>query len=351
MDIYFRGASSENLPGHQMAESSHALPRYLLAVDGGGSGTRVAIARNDHPLSELARGYAGPSGLALGIDSAWAAVSAACAQAFDKAGLPFIWGECFMGCGLAGANHGPWRDAFIDKAPALAGLRVEGDAYSTLLGAHGGRAGVVVALGTGSIGMALTKHGEVRVVGGFGFPSGDEASGAAIGLKAVVHAQRAVDGRGPHDGLAQALLLAIMGETAANRDAAQVEDRDGSLTTFIPSDGALGAPSRARDLLLTWLVSANQTTYATLAPIVAAHSTHPFASSLLEQAGIDVSTMVRALDPAAELPLALCGSLAPIIAPFLPPSRAHLLVSPLGDAVSGALELASTGAIAAGLRF
>jgi len=240
-----------------------------------------------------------------------------------------------MGCGLAGVNHAPWRQAFVHKAPALAGLRVEGDAYTTLLGAHGGRSGVVVALGTGSIGMALTKQGDVRVVGGFGFPSGDEASGAAIGLKAIAHAQRAVDGRGPHDALAQALLLAIMGEAAANGDTAQ---------------GAYRAISGAREPLLAWLVSANQTNYATLAPIVAAHSTHPFASSLLEQAGTDVSTMVRALDPAAELPLALCGSLAPIIAPFLPPSRAHLLVSPLGDAVTGALQLASAGAVAAGLR-
>jgi len=332
-----------------MVASPQTLPRYLLAVDGGGSGTRVAVARSDNPLTELARGYAGPSGLALGVESAWGAIAAACLQAFDQAGLPLVWEDCFMGCGLAGVNHAPWRQAFIDQAPGLAGLCVEGDAYSTLLGAHGGQAGVVIALGTGSIGMALTKHGEVRVVGGFGFPSGDEASGAALGLKVIAHAQRAVDGRGPHDALAQALLLAVMGEEAANSNLADSgEERQRGLAMAVGAEGAYRISSRARERLLAWLVSADQTRYATLAPIVAAHSTHPFASSLLEQAGTDVSTMVRALDPAAELPLALCGSLAPIIAPFLPPSRAHLLVSPVGDAVSGAMQIAAAGAAAAG---
>ena len=58
---------------------------YLIGVDGGGSGTRVRLARADG--SELAQGQNGPSGLAHGIDQAWIAVGNAVLKAFAAAGI------------------------------------------------------------------------------------------------------------------------------------------------------------------------------------------------------------------------------------------------------------------------
>ncbi len=187
---------------------------FLIGVDGGGTGTRIVLA--DAQGRELAQAASGPSGLA------WrrTRVASHCGRLRRRhsrsAGVALDWSRCVLGCGLAGVNNRDWLAAFLAQAPALAGLAVESDAYTTLLGAHGGAHGVIVALGTGSIAAAADHEGgECRIVGGYGFPSGDEASGARLGVRAIVHAQHALDGRGPNDDLAQALLAHV---GASDRD-------------------------------------------------------------------------------------------------------------------------------------
>lgn len=279
--------------------------RYVIGIDGGGTGTRAVLA--DLQGRELAQGRAGPSGLGLGIERAWAAIGAACADAFARAGLAFDWSRCALGCGLAGVNHAAWLAAFRAQAP-LAALAVESDAYTTVVGAHGGAPGLIVALGTGSIAAALDAAGECRIAGGYGFPSGDEASGAWLGMRALAYAQQALDGRVPRDALADALL----DET--------------------------GAPDR--DTLVQWSCDANQTAYARLAPIVFAHRAHPFAQALIVQAGDEIGKMIDALDPRHALPVALCGGLADALAPAVPARHAPRLRAPLEDSAHGALRLA-----------
>ncbi|MCY0389102.1 ATPase [Robbsia sp. Bb-Pol-6] len=296
---------------------------FLVGIDGGGTGTRAVIARRDAPTVELARGEAGPSGLALGIDQAWQAIEAATTRAFAAAGHALDWSACVVGCGLAGVNHRRWRSAFIAMAPAsLPVLAVESDAYTTLLGAHGGAPGVVIALGTGSIGLGLGIDGRMRMAGGFGFPSGDEASGAWLGLHAIGHAQRAVDARGPCDAFARDLLAA-----------AGVRLEDGLATQD-------EAAERMREALLDWVVGASQSDYASLAPVIAAHAVHPVAAALFARAGREVDAMVAALDPHGHLPLALCGGLAPVIAPFIAPVHAPRRTPARHDAAHGALMVA-----------
>jgi glucosamine kinase len=284
--------------------------RYLIGVDGGGSGTRVVLA--DANGIELARATAGPSGLALGVEHAWDAIEVACSRAFETAGLPFEWSACALGCGLAGVNHAGWLAQFHASAPDGCTLVVESDAFTTLLGAHGGEPGVIVALGTGSIAASLDADGQFRIAGGYGFPSGDEASGAWLGLRAVVHLQQVLDGRAPADDWSAALL--------AHTDATD------------------------RDSLVVWLCAANQTGYATLAPTVFEHGNHPFAARLLEQAGCEIAKMVSALDPDHALPVALCGGLAVPLAPFVPQELRNRLRLPLADSATGALQLARRAA-------
>lgn len=279
---------------------------YLVGVDGGGTGTRVVL--GDSQGVELAQASSGPSGLGLGIGSAWQAIEAGCRDAFAAVGRPLDWSHCVLGCGLAGVNNRDWLAAFRAQAPQVAALAVESDAYTTLLGAHGGAPGVVVALGTGSIAAVLDEAGECRIAGGYGFPSGDEASGAWLGLRAVGYAQQALDGRAPADAFAAALLE-------------QVGAHD-------------------RDSLIVWLCEANQTAYARLAPIVLAHRTHPFAVSLLAQAGEEIGKLIAALDPSGSLPAALCGGLAGPLTQWVPERYAMRLRAPLADSTRGALRLA-----------
>ncbi|WP_345812225.1 BadF/BadG/BcrA/BcrD ATPase family protein [Paraburkholderia sp. PREW-6R] len=279
---------------------------FLIGIDGGGSGTRVVL--GDAQGRELAQAAAGPSGLGLGVERAWQAIAAGCGEAFERAGVVLDWSRCVLGCGLAGVNNRDWLSAFLEQAPAVAGLAVESDAYTTLLGAHGGEQGVIVALGTGSVAAVLNEAGECRSVSGYGFPSGDEASGAWLGLRVIVHAQQALDGRVPHDELAQALLA----HTGA----------------------------QDRDSLVVWLCEADQTAYARLAPIAVAHREHPFAARLLGNAGMEVGKMIEALDPSGTLPVALCGGLGMPLRDFVPQAFQARLREPLADSAHGGMQLA-----------
>ena len=164
---------------------------------------------------------------------------------------------------------------------------------TTVVGAHGSAPGLIVALGTGSIAAALDAAGACRIAGGFGFPSGDEASGAWLGVRALAYAQQALDGRVPCDAFASALLA----ETGA----------------------------QDRDALVQWSCDANQTVYARLAPIVFAHRAHPVAAALIAQAGDEIGKMIDALDPQHALPVALCGGLADALAPAVPARHAGRL--------------------------
>ncbi|HDV6325334.1 TPA: ATPase [Burkholderia cenocepacia] len=278
---------------------------FAIGIDGGGTGTRAVLA--DRHGRELAQGRGGPSGLGLGIERAWASIGAACADAFTQAGLAFDWSQCALGCGLAGVNNAAWLAAFRAQAP-LGALAIESDAYTTVVGAHGGAPGLIVALGTGSIAAALDAAGVCRIAGGFGFPSGDEASGAWLGVRALAYAQQALDGRVPRDAFATALLA----ETGA----------------------------QDRDALVQWSCDANQTVYARLAPIVFAHRTHSVARGLIAQAGDEIGKMIDALDPQQALPVALCGGLADALAPAVPARHAARLRAPLDDSAHGALRLA-----------
>lgn len=283
---------------------------WLIGVDGGGTGTRIAL--GDTNGVELARAAAGPSGLGLGIERAWQSIEEGCRAAFAQAGVAFDWSQCVLGCGLAGVNNPDWLAPFRATAPPVAGLAVESDAYTTLLGAHGGAPGVVVALGTGSIAAVLGEDGQCRIAGGFGFPSGDEASGAWLGLRAIVWAQQALDARVPMDDFARSLLA--------------------------------HARATDRDSLIVWQCAANQTAYASLAPVVLAHREHPFVARLLAEAGVEIAKLITALDPSGNLPAALSGGLGQPLREWVPQAVRERLRAPLADSTTGALRLAQLAA-------
>jgi glucosamine kinase len=279
---------------------------FLIGVDGGGTGTRVRLARADG--TELAQGASGPSGLALGIDRAWGAVREAVANAFQAAELPTADpAHCAIGLGLAGVHNKTWAADFVSQAPGFSALRLEDDGYTTLLGAHGGRPGVIIAIGTGSVGRAVLPGGTQREVGGWGFPAGDEASGAWIGLRAINHLQKVIDGRRAAGPLAHAL------RDACGRDPNAVH---------------------------AWLAQGTQTRFASLAPIVVTNAPlDPTAREILEEAGHYIESMARTLDPSATLPLALCGGLSSPLREYLPPGLLARIVAPQGDGASGALHM------------
>jgi glucosamine kinase len=287
---------------------------FILGVDGGGTGTRVRLARADG--TEIAQGAAGPSGLGLGIARAWDAVQQAVCAAFAAAGLPQpSLDRVAIGLGLAGVHNKQWAAEFVAANPGYAALRLETDGFTTLIGAHGGAPGAIVAIGTGSVGEALYPDGSRREVGGWGFPAGDEASGGWIGLRAIGHIEQVLDGRRIRTPFADSVIEACGGHRDAGR----------------------------RDAIQAWLGKATQTAYASLAPLVLQHGSteaaDPVARAILFDAGSEVAAIAHALDAEGKLPLALCGGLGAALRDFLPALLLARTTAPQGDSAAGALRM------------
>ncbi len=276
---------------------------YLIGVDGGGTNTRLSV--SDANGNELVRASGGPSALGQGIAPAWAAILDTLHTAFRKLGKEVPpYDRCSIGMGLSGVHNAQWAKAFLEQDPGFGVLALDNDAYTTLLGAHAGEPGVIVALGTGSVGEALLPDGKRIEAGGWGFPSGDEASGAWLGLSAAQLTQKREDGRLPPSPLTDAVFAYCGG---------------------------------SRDALFAWLGNANQHTYAQLAPLVIRHAEDDeYARQLLRRAGEEVRLLADALDPTGTLPLALCGGLAEPLRAWLPNGLSQRACPPRFDAVTGA---------------
>jgi len=281
---------------------------FLIGIDGGGTGTRVVI--ENATGIELARGVAGASGLINGASGAWQAILAAIENAFASIQQPVPeLARIAVGMGLAGVHNKQWAREFLEKNPGFARLSLETDGITSLLGAHQGQPGVIVAIGTGSVGESLSRDGTRCEVGGWGFPVSDEGGGAWLGFNAVNHMQQVTDGREAGSAFSEAVFQHCGG---------------------------------SRDAVFKWLAAATQGSYAQIAPLVVQHATgenNPAAIHILRNGAAEINKIALALDRTLTLPVALCGGLAQAYVPYLPQTLLNRLVTPHGDSVSGALLL------------
>ncbi len=282
------------------------MAEFLFGVDGGGTSTRAVVARADGRV--LARGAAGPSALGQGVPQAWRNVELACRRALEAAGLhDVVWEQCALGAGLSGAGNAQWREAFLAADIGFAHLALQSDSLALLLGAHAGAPGAILIAGTGSVAEALLPDGTRRLVGGWGFPVGDEGSGGWLGLEAMRHAQAALDGR----------------------------ERTGPLARHV---WAVCGADRAA--LHAWCDRAGQFGYAQLAPAVFDFEDRDAAAAqLLYRAAEALAALARAVDPSGTLPLCVGGSIARRLAVRLPPAVRARVVAPARPADEGALLL------------
>lgn len=291
----FRGAADRDL----------AYGQFLVGVDCGATNIRVLLMHDDGRV--ISRFTGKGRNLKNSIDRCWAVILDGIAASFAESGLPFIPRHCMVGIGVAGGHHAPSLAEFKARAPAFAALAIDTDSFIQLLGAHGGRPGSIAAFGTGSIGETLMPDGTRRLVGGYGFPAGDRASGAWLGLHASRHLQDALDGVVDFDDFAVAL-----------------------------SD-AMGVKDRAE--ALAWLAEATAVDFARLAPVTVAHRHHWAVQPLISTMAQDAEKMLAALCRHGAGPIALCGGLAPVLRPLLPDALQRTLVEPAQDGAAGAITL------------
>ena len=282
------------------------MVEFLLGVDGGGTGTRALLARPDGTV--LARGNAGPSALGQGIAPAWQQIQVAVADSFAQAGIAQpAWEQCALAAGLSGVHNFEQRDALLALMPRMGHVMLETDGYTMLIGAHAGRPGSVVAAGTGSVGEVLRADGSHAVVGGWGFPVGDEGSGSWLGIHAVRVAHAAMDGRAQAGALAQA----VWQQCGASRQA-----------------------------MANWVADAAQFAYAQVAPrVFECEASDPLAARLLAQAARDLEAIADALDPRKTLPVAVCGSIGNMLKSKMTPGLQARCVDAARGPAEGALWL------------
>lgn len=280
--------------------------KYFIGVDGGGTGTRVRVLDEHRTVIAEAKGTS--SALAQGRQEAWKTILSTISRAFSDSGLevPQL-SECAIGMGLSGVNNQYWKNEFLLLNPGVKNLVVETDGLTTLLGAHGNNAGIIIALGTGSIGMSKDAHDQYRTVSGWGYPSGDEASGSWLGIMSLRYTEKVMDGR---------------------RKPSPLSDE---VQSFVGPDAKS---------LLKWLSHAGPKEYASLAPFVFKHAEKDaFAMELIQQSLKDIEEMLLALDTSRTLPFSLCGSLGKKFVQFLPENIAKRHSPPKGDSADGALSL------------
>jgi len=280
---------------------------FFVGVDGGGTGCRARIEDASHRV--LGSGIAGPAALRVGIEKSLGEVQIACRAALADAGLgEDALSSIHAAIGLAGIGRQGALETLMQQPHPFKSVIYTHDATIACLGAHAGRDGGIVIVGTGSVGFAVAGDREIRV-GGYGFPISDEGSGADLGLHAIRLALRAYDER-------------MVGTNLTN-----------DLMTRFHSD-----PFEA----VAWMDKATATDYASFAPLVMRHADDgdSIARRIVRDAAEQIDELVRRLAECGAPRIALLGGLASSIEPWLAPDVQRRLVPPEGDAIDGALHLA-----------
>jgi glucosamine kinase len=278
----------------------------LLGIDGGGTRCRARLAAPSGRV--LGEGIAGPANIRFGLEESFAAVFEAASQCLRVAGLEQTATARITAClALAGATEpGDLAAARRHPLPFRTAV-ITSDVHAACVGAHAGKDGGVVVVGTGTIGFAQLA-GRYYRVGGWGFPVSDEGSGTWLGAEVLRGVLWAHDAR--------------IGWTPLLRDVFARFARDPHAIV------ALIGRARPKD-------------YAALAPlVVAAAPSDPVAAALMRRAAAHVDALLAALAALGAGRLTLVGGLAAAIEPWLAADMRRRLAAPAGDALDGALMLA-----------
>lgn len=280
---------------------------FYIGVDAGGSHCRSRLIDADGTV--LGTGETGPANARIGMERLHDALAEVTRQATQAAGLGEAdLAQTHAGFGIAGISRPGVQEALQAFAFPFASVAYETDGVIANLGAHGGEDGAILILGTGSIAQ-ICLGGINFAIGGYGFPISDEGSGAALGLSAVRHALRALDGRSERTALGLA-----------------VADRFGQ---SVPK-------------AIEWMDQAAPRDYAAIAPLVMefAEAGDTIARSIVEDAAQHVERFIETIFTRGAPRCALAGGLAPRMKKWLRARTVERLVDPLGDPLDGALRLA-----------
>lgn len=290
------------------------MPEPLfIGIDGGGTNCRARI--RDASGNLIGTGAGGPANLLLGpavvMRSILTATRAAAAGKLAEADLR----RAHAGFALAGTELVAACEQLRAEPHPFASVAIESDAYGALLGAHGGRDGAVLILGTGSAGLALVGGKRFRV-SGYGFMISDEASGFWLGSEAIRRALWAYDGRTAMTPLAEAVLSSF---------------------------------DNSSDAIVAFAKQAAPHDFAKWAPVVLdlAAKRDALALAIVTEAAADAARLILRLLEVGAPSISLTGGLAGPLSVWLSPEIRARLSPPKGDALDGAILIAERAYAAA----
>lgn len=299
-------------------------PPVMAGADVGGGGVRVLVRHGQHTARAEDEAAVPRAGGGIDVPNLVPRVIALLRGAARRTGAT---GFERVAVGLTGLP-----DLVDDPGELVRMLRsglpardviVAADALTTHTGALGGRAGVVVAAGTGSVALGTDLRETWRRTDGWGYLLGDRGSGAWIGGQGLQHALRALDGLS-----------------------------DGSPELLAHSQEHFGGVSELETQVYRGQI-ATSSLLAGFAPRVAeaAHEGDPVAQRIWWKAGTHLGeTAVAAASPGLASRFSWGGRLfdagALLSEPFRTEVLRHLpdacLHDPAGDSVDGALALAES---------
>lgn len=193
---------------------------YYLGIDGGGTKTHAVIM--DDAQNIVYEGFSGSSS----IDTVTFQESIQqVIRAVEPAAIPEI-AFVFAGIGgIAKESDSAYYRTLLSRIPGfpdVGSIEVHNDVYGALASGKGTLEGMALILGTGSVCFGIHKGKHWRC-GGYHYREGDAGSAFDIGFQALKHFARVVDGRKPHDLLAQEISEALGIEAFA--DLVQFFDR------------------------------------------------------------------------------------------------------------------------------
>jgi glucosamine kinase len=282
-------------PHHKIAD---AVP--VIGMDVGGSGIRARL-RGAPQTIRIEK----PANL-LGGAEALAAISEAVDAVCQLHGVDPA--DAIVAMAAAGDTP-EGRQSLATIAPRYRMVSVVSDVVAAALGAHGGRDGGVIVLGTGAGGCVI-KGGRPELFGGWGFPVDDVGSGADIGKCALRAMLRTHDGDVSPGPLSVAVARQFHNDPEATR---------------------------------SWARHAKPADFAAFAPTVfaAAEAGDPAALAILDHAMAAFHRLVGLARMRSALRVAVSGSVALRLLSL--PSSPTDLVEPMADAVDGACLALDSG--------
>jgi len=283
----------------------------LLGVDGGGTRCRARL--RDISGKLLGNAVAGPANIRFGLEASINAALEATLRCLTQSGLSKKDLDRIVAClAFAGASEPSCLAAAQNYEYPFRRSIITTDAHAACIGAHGGRDGGVVVVGTGTVGWAELE-GRVHRIGGWGLPVSDEGSGAWLGMEALRNVLLAHDCRRVWTPLLRRLFEKFQSDPHA---------------------------------IVRFVFNATPREYASFALLVIEHAARQdvAAVELLQRSASHLDDLVMRLAQVGADRIALVGGLAASIEEWLAPQSHRYLVSPVGDALDGALSLARIAA-------